>query len=59
MPSIGIMIFMFAFMATLLSAIEWLAFRLLARQWRESPSWLIIKRSWVLLVVVIWVAFVL
>lgn len=58
MPSISLMIFMFAFIATLLSAIEWLAFRLLARQWRESPSWLIIKRSWVLLVVVIWVAFV-
>ncbi|MBO74946.1 MAG: phosphoesterase [Flavobacteriales bacterium] len=58
MPSIGRMIFMFAFVATLLSAIEWLAYRLLKRQSSESPSWVLIKRSWIFLIGVIWIAFV-
>ena len=49
---------MFAFMAGLLSAIEWLAYRLVERQWREEPSWVLIKRTWVFLAVVIWLAFI-
>ena len=58
MPSIGRMLFMFAFMAGLLSTIEWLAFRLVARQWSDEASWVLIKRTWVLLAVVIWLAFI-
>ena len=58
MPSIGRMLFMFAFMASLLLAIEWLAYRLVERQWREEPSWVLIKRTWVLMAVVIWLAFI-
>lgn len=58
MPPIGRMIFMFAFMATLLLAIEWLAYRLLKRQSSENPSWVLIKRSWIFLIGVIWIAFV-
>lgn len=58
MPSIGRMLFLFAFMASLLFAIEWLAYRLVERQWREEPSWVLIKRTWVLTAVVIWLAFI-
>ena len=58
MPSIGRMLFLFAFMASLLLAIEWLAYRLVERQWREEPSWVLIKRTWVLMAVVIWLAFI-
>ena len=58
MPSIGRMLFLFAFMASLLFAIEWLAYRLVERQWREEPSWVLMKRTWVLMAVVIWLAFI-
>ena len=58
MPPIGHMIFMFAFVATLLLAIDWLAYRLLERQSSENPSWVLIKRSWIFLIGVIWIAFV-
>ena len=58
MPSIGRMLFLFAFMAGLLSAIEWLAYRLVERQWSEATSWVLIKRTWVFLAVGIWLAFI-
>lgn len=58
MPSIGRMLLMFAFIAGLLSAIEWLAYRLVERQWSEHSNWLFVKRTWFFIVAVIWLAFI-
>lgn len=49
---------MFVFMAGLLTAIEWLAYRLLQRQFVDHSNWLLIRRSWVGVSASVWIAFV-
>lgn len=58
MPSIARMIFAFVFLSVLLASIEWLSYRLFTRQFESRPNWTMIRRGWLLLVVVIWIAFV-
>ena len=58
MPSISRMIFMFLFMATLLTVIEILAFRLLSRKYNQHPNWWRIRRFWIGAVALIWVGFI-
>ena len=59
MPPISLMIFLFVFMAALLSIIEWLAFRLVRRQYSKHARWVGIKRYWFFLIIIIWLAFTL
>ncbi|MDA0912443.1 MAG: metallophosphoesterase [Bacteroidetes bacterium] len=49
---------MFVFMTSLLSTIEWLAYRLLKRKFERSAHWFQIRRTWVFLMVIVWIAFV-
>ncbi len=58
MPSIARMIFAFLFMSAILAGAEWLSFRLLGRKFDRRHNWLQIRWLWLVLVVVIWIAFV-
>jgi len=58
MPSITRMIVTFLFMASLLAAVEWLAFRLIQRKWGTLPDWFLIKRWWILAAALVWFGFI-
>jgi uncharacterized protein len=58
MPSITRMIVTFLFMASLLAALEWLAFRLIQRKWGTLPDWFLIKRCWILAAALVWFGFI-
>lgn len=58
MPTLGRIIFMFVFMAGILTAIEWMAYRLLQRQFVEHSHWLLIRRAWTWASGAVWVAFI-
>lgn len=58
MPSIARMIFSFVFISAILAFVEWLSFRLLSRRFGERAEWYWIRNTWLSLVVLIWIAFV-
>ena len=58
MPSIARMIFSFVFISAILAFVEWLSFRLLSRRFSERAEWYWIRNTWLSLVVLIWIAFV-
>jgi predicted MPP superfamily phosphohydrolase len=58
MPTLGRIIFLFVFMAGLLTAIEWLAYRLLQRQFVDHSNWLLIRRAWIGVSASVWIVFV-
>lgn len=58
MPSIGRIVITFVFMASLLTAIEWLAYRLIQRQFADHSHWLLIRRGWLVTSALVWIAFV-
>jgi predicted MPP superfamily phosphohydrolase len=58
MPTIARMIFAFVFISAILALVEWLSFRLLKRRFSEQAGWYRIRNTWLLFVVLIWIAFV-
>lgn len=58
MPSIGRIVITFVFMAGLLTAIEWLAYRLIQRQFADHAQWWLIRRWWIGASALVWVAFI-
>ncbi len=51
------MIFAFAIMFSILTVVEWMAFRLMKRKWESNLWWKTISLVWVIMTVSLWVCF--